>query len=355
MLLSCLLLIFVKDAYDNPASYYILRDLIILFVIYGLTIHYYYDAKVKFIGKNFVAYGIFCIIFYEVFERIVDSNMSNSSFLIYSVIFVSLIFFWLYGIWQILKRHSELKEISNNRKLNLFLLIPSVFFLLFPIINLCDRFLTTQSVENISNNVSSPIVSNELRMIPADSSELVKINANQSAKIVTAIDLGLPSGTKCADRNVGAKSPVDYGTLYRYGNPYTKLNGSNNKFSKEGSIIGTKEDVAMTILGKKWRTPSISQIEELIKYCKSGIINVNNKKVVVVIGPNGNHIFLPLVGCMFNYGRSQDQLWGLYEAGNLTSYANSLQMVVDDEGKVDIMDSQEPGYYGCAVRAVAAN
>ena len=356
VLLSLLLIIFVKDIYDYPTIYFILHDLTILFIIYGLILNYYYDGKVKVFGKYFAVYGIFCVIFFVIFEKIeIDSNLSNSSYLIYGIIFWGILIIWLYGIWQILKRHSEMKDVCNSRKLNLALIIPSVFFLLFPIIDVCERFLTTtQSTEDVSNNTVST-VSNELRMSKADSSEVAKVNANQFAKTITAIDLGLPSGTKWADRNVGAKSPMEYGNLYRYGNPNTKLNGSNNKFSKENNIIGTKNDVAMVKLGNNWRTPSISQIEELVKYCKSALITVNNKKVVVVIGPNGNHLFFPLVGCMFNYGRSQDQMWGLYEAGNLTSSAYSLQLVVDDEGKVDIMDTQEPGYYGCAIRAVTAN
>ncbi len=90
------------------------------------------------------------------------------------------------------------------------------------------------------------------------------------SKIVkpNAIDLGLPSGTLWADRNVGASSPNDFGGLYRYGAPKTKMDGSNSEISSLNNIVGTSDDVAMTVLGSEWRTPSSSQAEELIKYCK---------------------------------------------------------------------------------------
>lgn len=189
------------------------------------------------------------------------------------------------------------------------------------------------------------------QMDVADEELVSKINFLSKNRRITAVDLGLPSGTKWADRNVGAASPYDYGNLYRYGNPHTQLDGSNNKYAEEDNIIGTKKDVAKSVLGGKWVTPSSNQIEELLKCCKSHLLTIKGKKIVAVIGPNEKFILFPLVGCMFNFGRSQSDLWGLYEAGNLVR-GKAIQLVVNDEGKADMMDSQSPGYYGCAIRAV---
>lgn len=188
-------------------------------------------------------------------------------------------------------------------------------------------------------------------MEKADSILISKIDFTKNNKNITPVDLGLPSGTKWADRNVGAKSPSDYGNLYRYGNPKTKIDGSNNNHADESNIIGTSKDVATAIWGSRWNTPSIEQMEELLRYCKSALITVKGKKVVAIIGPNDKYILLPLVGSMFNYGRCEAEEWGLYEAGNLKQ-GYAFQLVVTDDGRVDKVEAELPGYYGCAIRAV---
>lgn len=209
--------------------------------------------------------------------------------------------------------------------------------------------INNDSQEETSERNENQYQSTQMDM--ADEHLISKLDFSVNNRKITAVDLGLPSGTKWADRNVGASTPCEYGNLYRYGNPQTKLNGSNNRYAEESSIIGTKNDVAKSLLGGRWVTPSVDQIKELLQYCKSALITIKGKKVVAVIGPNDKFILFPLVGCMFNFGRSESEMWGLYEAGNLVG-GNAVQFVVDDEGKADIMDSQLPGYYGCAIRAV---
>lgn len=212
--------------------------------------------------------------------------------------------------------------------------------------------ISTVTVIETTEEVPFYLAADQSKQMDVADVELIsKIDFSSKNRKLTAVDLGLPSGTKWADRNVGAASPYDYGNLYRYGNPQTKMDGSNNRHAEDDTIIGTKKDVAKTLLGGKWVTPSSNQIEELLKNCKSHLITIKGKKFVAVIGPNDKFILFPLVGCMFNYGRSQSDMWGLYEAGNLVR-GNAIQLVVDDEGKADMMDSQLPGYYGCAIRAV---
>ena len=46
-----------------------------------------------------------------------------------------------------------------------------------------------------------------------------------------AVDLGLPSGTKWANMNVGAKSPADYGDYFAWGETKTKSN-----YTEENSL-----------------------------------------------------------------------------------------------------------------------
>lgn len=132
-----------------------------------------------------------------------------------------------------------------------------------------------------------------------------------------AIDLGLPSGTKWADRNVGAKSPEDYGGLYRYGN---RGKGDGSGTPRQENIIGTQYDVAKSKMGSKWHLPSIAQLQELMDNCEFQLETVNKVSGYRVTGPNGNTIFLPLTGIMYSYGRSQAGQFAMYVSGERVNY-----------------------------------
>lgn len=160
------------------------------------------------------------------------------------------------------------------------------------------------------------------------------------------VDLGLPSGTLWADRNVGANSPTSYGGLYRYGAPYTKLDGSDSKMSFLSNIIDSQHDVAKVNMGDDWLMPSKNQAEELIAYCDISKQEVNGIKVAKCVGPNGNYILLPLGGVMYNYGRSQADDFGDYMLGE-KDYTLDL-FVWMDEVKVGLGNVD----YGLSVRAV---
>lgn len=132
-----------------------------------------------------------------------------------------------------------------------------------------------------------------------------------------AIDLGLPSGTKWADRNVEAASPEAYGGLYRYGNK-GKMGGQG--CPTEENIINTKYDVAKNKMGGKWHLPSLEQLMELRDCCSFDFEEVKGIPGYRVTGPNGNSIFLPLTGMMYNYGRSQKNQFGVYPCGERAGF-----------------------------------
>ena len=125
----------------------------------------------------------------------------------------------------------------------------------------------------------------------------------QNTYNVQLIDLGLPSGTLWADRNVGADSPEDYGDYFRFGEttPCTQDSDSYIYDDIEAVIAGTDKDAATTILGAQWRMPTIKQIDELVTDCSREWTEVGGIKGVKVTGPNGNSIFLPAAGYR-NYG-----------------------------------------------------
>lgn len=97
---------------------------------------------------------------------------------------------------------------------------------------------------------------------------LLLISANVYAQ--NAIDLGLPSGTLWADRNLRANSPYDYNNYY--------------DFKDAQAIINT--------MNSAWQIPSKAAFEELRTYCNWRWTGSGYQ----VTGPNGNSIFLPAGG-----------------------------------------------------------
>lgn len=129
---------------------------------------------------------------------------------------------------------------------------------------------------------------------------------------VVAVDLGLPSGTKWANMNVGATRPGDYGERYAwaelepkkcYNNEIAKYNNSltygwagNSDYHftwrLKHDISGTNDDVAHVKWGGKWRMPSLADFEELYQNCGRNSEWMNGTYGIKFTGPNGQSIFL---------------------------------------------------------------
>ncbi|MBQ7057647.1 MAG: hypothetical protein IJM84_06845 [Bacteroidaceae bacterium] len=147
-------------------------------------------------------------------------------------------------------------------------------------------------------------------------------NLTPEGRAAVAVDLGLPSGTKWADRNVGATTKSDAGdyfawgetstksdydwSTYKYGNAYNKLTKycTNSSYGKDGFTDNKTElvlddDVAHKEWGGSWRMPSKEQIEELVNNTTSEFTTVNNVKGYLFTASNGNSIFLPAAGYRF--------------------------------------------------------
>ena len=141
----------------------------------------------------------------------------------------------------------------------------------------------------------------------------------QENEKVTAIDLGLPSGTLWADRNVGAKSQYDYGLFFSWGNTkgYRPNTGdmdwgdfdnafdykfTSDEYAKtpgaklEGDI-DLEHDAARVNMGEPWKMPTSEQFQELYDNCdwiRKNIHGVNGYLVVSKI--NGNSLFFACSG-----------------------------------------------------------
>ena len=122
------------------------------------------------------------------------------------------------------------------------------------------------------------------------------------------IDLGLPSGTLWADRNIGATEPEEYGDLYAWGETepkeeYTwynyKWGADCTKYNKKdgNTVLDPEDDVVYLKTKGKAHIPTIEQIRELLD-------NTTSEKQIIngVIGGlyksniNGNTIFIPFAG-----------------------------------------------------------
>lgn len=136
-----------------------------------------------------------------------------------------------------------------------------------------------------------------------------------TAKVV---DLGLPSGTLWADRNIGADTPEDYGDYFAWGetSPKSVYNWSTYKYcegsydtltkycthSSKGTVdnktvLEVADDAATANWGDSWRMPTHAEQEELNSKCTWTWTTSNGVNGYRVTGPNGNSIFLPAAGC----------------------------------------------------------
>ena len=135
-----------------------------------------------------------------------------------------------------------------------------------------------------------------------------EIRAFQECDGIQMIDLGLPSGTKWANMNIGAKSPEERGDYYAWGEVETKdtytiakykyYDASTKTYTKLGDIAKNPEyDVAYKI-NKGWCMPTLVQAQELIKECKWEKVQLSDVTVWRATGPNGNSIDFPFNGCI---------------------------------------------------------
>lgn len=162
----------------------------------------------------------------------------------------------------------------------------------------------------------------------------ISASCEVTVKELDYVDLGLPSGTKWAKRNMGASNPEGFGKLYAWGETDAKSrpNWENYKFrvsgesSKEGTfskycpsnkpeywggsgspdnktVLDLEDDAARVKWGGSWRLPTEADWTELKENCTwTSTENYNNKGVVgmIVTGANGNSIFLPGAGFLIN-------------------------------------------------------
>ena len=210
-----------------------------------------------------------------------------------------------------------------------------------------------------------------------------------------AVDLGLPSGTKWANMNVGATSPQESGLYFAWGETtgYTdkttdgrQFDWANYKWMAEGqsswkyinkyqnddgqteaswyendgykfvgdglTVLEVTDDAAAANWGGDWRMPTIVEYQELLDNCTRKWVTIGKVRGRMFTSKNnGNAIFFPAAGC--RYG---DSLYGVGLGGYY--WSASLSVGYSYDGCDLYFNSDDVGtdygvrYDGLPVRAV---
>ena len=116
------------------------------------------------------------------------------------------------------------------------------------------------------------------------------------------VDMGLPSGTKWATCNVGAKAIHGVGTRIAWGEIATKKLFSPTTYKYNDTLLvsyegNPKYDLASAQWGEQWCTPTWQQWEELINHCEWDYVMINGINGVLFTSKKTyNTIFLPSTG-----------------------------------------------------------
>ncbi len=188
-------------------------------------------------------------------------------------------------------------------------------------VNIADVNAVIDIILTDSGNLTAGDVNGDHEVNIADVNTIISIILSGPAPDLEHdyVDLGLPSGTLWAKRNVGASAPEEYGDYFAWGetepkndydwSTYKWCNGSMTKLTKyclysyygyndfvdDKSELDPADDAACAHY-PGGRMPSLEQIKELIDSCTWTWSQRNGVRGALATGPNGNTMFLPLPG-----------------------------------------------------------
>ena len=148
------------------------------------------------------------------------------------------------------------------------------------------------------------------------------------------VDLGLPSGTLWATKNVGAKNPSNYGLYFQWGDMvgYTvdqlgkdkqfnwddykfRISGSDKKFRKyktKGETLNLEDDAANVCMGGDWHIPAPEQIKELCSNTTRKWTTLNGIKGMAFTSKKdaSKSIFIPASGDVWTSSKASIGICG---------------------------------------------
>ena len=198
------------------------------------------------------------------------------------------------------------------------------------LLDIYERFELTKSAQGAMDFVR--------RNIKVGSCEPVEFDLTKKDDCMpVAVDMGLPSGVKWADRNVGAKSPEETGLFFSWGNVAGVEIGKACNFSEEAYAetegaklkgdLDAAHDAATVNLGAPWRMPTDDEFQELYDNCdwewttENGYYGVRFTSKI-----NGNRLFFSASGYGNGSSWNGRGSYGLYWSSSFDSsrYARLL-------------------------------
>lgn len=182
------------------------------------------------------------------------------------------------------------------------------------------------------------------------------------------VDLGLPSGIKWANTNVGASTPDESGSYFGWGETRTKSDYSyaNNATTDKNKtkllamgvidnsgILTPSHDAAHVNWGGSWRMPTDKEFEELKENCQWTWIELNENFGWKVIGPNGNSIFIPAAGIYYGTYNGKDGDSGYYWSSSLSSMSDTDSVSFEFGCANSFVSSSDRRFGGQSIRAVS--
>lgn len=176
--------------------------------------------------------------------------------------------------------------------------------------------------------------------------------------VAKPIDLGL--SVKWASWNMGATSEEDPGDHFSWGQTehifkcytYSFPETLKKRYwsSNEPVNLREEDDVAHVQWGKGWRIPSREDYEELLKKCVSEPAIINGVHGMYFTGPNGNRIFLPVLGTMYGE-KIMNTEQAIYSSRTMSSWFCPVSLVFTTPRYCSLFDSLN-NPYGYCVRPV---
>lgn len=203
------------------------------------------------------------------------------------------------------------------------------------------------------------------------------IHTDKTPVGVELIDLGLPSGTKWANMNIGATTPEGYGAYFAWGETtgystdvsdghlfnfesykwHGNMMGALSKYNGNANgdmqtVLDLGDDAARANWGGLWVMPTPAEITELLDNTTSELITVNGINVRQFTSIlNGKSIILPRAGYRLDNELKFCGEYGLYWS-SWVSEDNAINAQTLYRLQGGPLNGNHPRFYGLQVRAV---
>ena len=205
--------------------------------------------------------------------------------------------------------------------------------------------------QNVENRIRKDFFNIINGLLPEDVSTSYSLDSLDRG--IEAVDLGLPSGALWGSINVYEEQTEPLGSLFAWSenkskdsftwkNYFDRFDDNKNEF--EHRFIDSDMDAARKNFGHYWTVPTRGLMQELIDECHWEWKCEEGKEGYIVVGKNGNSMFLPVINSKKNYGG----YWSSSINKKSSRYADFLYF---DKENVRIKAAQR--YMGLMIRPVA--